>query len=387
MDNVNEFSAMNIENEQQSPFNSLHLSPTTSNDESTVIAKIISPKNLNLNAFKAAMIKAWSPSKKTTTNTLTNNSIAFVFEEEDDMEKVLNHTWTFRDHQLVIARWPPDRALSEIDLNKTAFWVHAIGIPVSYTNLHSAKAIGDEIGRFIKTDPSSIGQKWRKSLRIQVEIDIDKPLKSALTFNCSGRPRLLVEIRDVVDLVSRKANSHWFAIAQNSISRTRLSYPWKPPDSDSLKINTDSSFDNDSATAGIVLRNYKGSILLAAVYHHSCMDVATAEGLAILDACYILDRLNLKKVTIESDNLDVISFIVTPSSNCFWRIEPVIDKIRRLWDTKPDWSFKFVPRSANGSPHALAKWAKLCNFEGILPQNIIPLSVFCDSAYPLLDSL
>ncbi|KAL3637720.1 hypothetical protein CASFOL_018168 [Castilleja foliolosa] len=56
-------------------------------------------------------------------------------------------------------------------------------------------SIGNEIGSFIKTDLSTVTQKWKKSIRMQVEIDILNPLKSELIFSCSSRPRLLIEIR------------------------------------------------------------------------------------------------------------------------------------------------------------------------------------------------
>ncbi|KAL3629253.1 hypothetical protein CASFOL_026475 [Castilleja foliolosa] len=196
MENIEEFAVMNLQKEGPDSFTSLHPNATTnSTEENAIIAKILSPKTLNMNAFKSSMLKAWKPDRKTQTNLLGDNTMAFVFEDEDDLEKVLNQAWTFRDHQLAIARWPPDKSLPEIDLNKIAIWVHAFGVPVSYTNMRSAKAIGDEIGKFIKSDLTNINQKWKKSIRMQVEIDIQKPLKNSLTFSCGGRPKLMIELR------------------------------------------------------------------------------------------------------------------------------------------------------------------------------------------------
>ncbi|KAL3646892.1 hypothetical protein CASFOL_009436 [Castilleja foliolosa] len=198
MENLEELATMNIEGEvdPHTPLNHLHPTlNTNTSDEATIIAKIIAPKPINMNAFKSTMLKAWNPSKKTSTNLLENNTMAFVFENEEDLEKIINNAWTFRDHQMVVTRWPPDKSLPEVNLNKTVFWIHAIGVPVSYTNMRSAMVIGDEIGKFIKTDLSMMNQKWKKSILILVEIDIQKPLQSMLSLPCSGRPRLLVEIR------------------------------------------------------------------------------------------------------------------------------------------------------------------------------------------------
>ncbi|KAL3622592.1 hypothetical protein CASFOL_034003 [Castilleja foliolosa] len=163
--------------------------------EVTLIARIMAPKPINMKALRTTITKAWNPTKKLTTYLLVDNTMAFVFEEEKDMEKVCNVSWTFRDYQLVIARWPPDKALTEIDLNKTIFWVHAFGIPVAFINQNNAKAIGDTIGTFIKSDLQNATQKWKRSLRLQVEIDVSKPLTSSINLSINGRSDILIEIR------------------------------------------------------------------------------------------------------------------------------------------------------------------------------------------------
>ncbi|KAL3652866.1 hypothetical protein CASFOL_002547 [Castilleja foliolosa] len=196
MDNIKDLTITNPSNDEEDAINSLHPNPIlNTKEENTIIAKIISSKPCNMNAFKTAMIKAWKPDRKTTKNLLHDNTMAFVFEEEEDMEKVLNNSWTFRDHQLVLTRWLPEQSLTEVNLDKATFWIHTIGVPVSYTNLRTAQIIGDEVGRFIKSDLSSVAQKWKRSIRIQVEIDILKPLKNFLVFSCPSRPRLMIEIR------------------------------------------------------------------------------------------------------------------------------------------------------------------------------------------------
>ncbi|KAL3640430.1 hypothetical protein CASFOL_015398 [Castilleja foliolosa] len=97
---------------------------TESESENAIITRILAPKPVNVNAFKTTILRAWNISGKITSNTLGDNKMAFIFSDKRDMEKVLNMTWTFRDHQLVIARWPPDKAVDEVNLDVTRFWVH-----------------------------------------------------------------------------------------------------------------------------------------------------------------------------------------------------------------------------------------------------------------------
>ncbi|KAL3642056.1 hypothetical protein CASFOL_012871 [Castilleja foliolosa] len=169
--------------------------PERNDKENVLIAKVITQKQLNMNAFKTTILRAWNPTKKVTTNTLSDNSMAFIFEEEMDLNKVLRSSWTFRDHQLVVAKWPPDKPLNEVNLEKISFWVQAFGIPVKYTNTNTAEAIGKVLGGLLKADLNSPTQRWRKSLRIQVEMDLSQSLQSNIILSFNGNTKTLIELR------------------------------------------------------------------------------------------------------------------------------------------------------------------------------------------------
>ncbi|KAL3613216.1 hypothetical protein CASFOL_042907 [Castilleja foliolosa] len=183
---------LKVLNLQKSP--NKMLQPATEN-EITIITKILAPKPLNLNALKTTMLKAWNITGKVATNQLGDNKMAFIFSEKKDMDKVLNNAWTFRDHQTALAWWPPDKAPDEVDLETAYFWVNIFGIPVSYINAPNIEMIGNEIGSIVKTDLSSPNQKWKRSVKIQLGIDINKPLLDTLEFACNDGKKLLLEIR------------------------------------------------------------------------------------------------------------------------------------------------------------------------------------------------
>ncbi|KAL3653668.1 hypothetical protein CASFOL_003349 [Castilleja foliolosa] len=58
-----------------------------------------------------------------------------------------------------------------------------------------ATNIGNFVGSFVKADLSTSAHKWRKSLRIQVDIDISKPLTTVMLIGSNGRKKILLEIR------------------------------------------------------------------------------------------------------------------------------------------------------------------------------------------------
>lgn len=163
--------------------------------EQTVIARILTDKLINMGSFKTTILKAWNPKKKVSVNLLQTNTMAFVLEDEADITKILSHSWTFRDCQVIVRKWPPDLSLSEVNLNITSFWVQAFDIPVCFINNDTAKFIGKSIGVFLKADLTSSSHKWKKFLRIQVDLNILEPLKSSVLLPCHGRSDFLIEIR------------------------------------------------------------------------------------------------------------------------------------------------------------------------------------------------
>ncbi|KAL3628523.1 hypothetical protein CASFOL_027569 [Castilleja foliolosa] len=169
-------------------------------------------------------------------------------------------------------------------------------------------------------------------------------------------------------------------------SRSSTNHKWIPPPPGWLKINVDSTYAVDSATSGIISRNEDGSITLAAAHAHKCLDAISAESLAILDVCKIIDELKLKKVIFESDCLNAIALINGVSFNIFWNASPIIEHIKKFWNCWPTWIFKYVPRSSNGAAHNLAKWAVSNSFDGVLACDSIPIVVFCDQGYPLVNT-
>ncbi|KAL3616244.1 hypothetical protein CASFOL_039634 [Castilleja foliolosa] len=195
---------------------------------------------------------------------------------------------------------------------------------------------------------------------------------------------LAPSIQELVVTISREARSHWLSMAQTNRGLDLPAKPWKPPDPNWTKVNVDATFKDGIAHSGVVFRNCNGSIFHIASHKHLCQDPVSAESLAILDACKELESANISYAIIESDCINAISFITTGSANCFWSACPIIDKIRCFKIAWPSFVFAYISRKANGAAHAFAHWAANCNFDGVLPLNLILISVLCDSGYPLV---
>ncbi|KAL3645508.1 hypothetical protein CASFOL_010688 [Castilleja foliolosa] len=108
---------------------------------------------------------------------------------------------------------------------------------------------------------------------------------------------------------------HWKTKVHSLLSKAVVGKTWKPRPDNWLKANVDSTFLDDTAFSGVILKNKNGYILLAFTACHPCSDATAAESLAILDACLLLSKLKIKNIFIESYCLNSISCINGVSSN------------------------------------------------------------------------
>ncbi|KAL3639125.1 hypothetical protein CASFOL_017032 [Castilleja foliolosa] len=176
-------------------------------------------------------------------------------------------------------------------------------------------------------------------------------------------------------------------MAQAHQKRSSPNQIWSPPPDGWLKINTDAAFANGKSTSGIILKNKNGSIVLAATYAHDCPDATTAECLAILDACNLAQNHQIKKASFSSDCLIAVTCINNNPNTSYWTANPVVEKIKRSWSNWPFWSFVYTNRSANSAAHSLAHWGVSSLFVGEIPLDSVPISVFCDLGFPIVDSI
>ncbi|XP_012843185.1 PREDICTED: uncharacterized protein LOC105963339 [Erythranthe guttata] len=169
--------------------------PDSNPNEFTILAKILSDKPSNMVAFKTTMLKVWNSKNRIQANTIQQNLMSFIFEDQSEAQKILNLSWSFRESQIILQHWPPDKALMEVDMDLATFWIHVSNLPVYFINMSNALLIGNKIGTFIKADLHSTAQKWKKAFRIQVQIDTTQPLIDHILLPCQGRNDLHVEIR------------------------------------------------------------------------------------------------------------------------------------------------------------------------------------------------
>ncbi|KAG8376161.1 hypothetical protein BUALT_Bualt09G0034400 [Buddleja alternifolia] len=162
----------------------------------TIVGKILSDKKFNSGAVKSTILKAWNAKNHVDVNLVEDDKFVFVFQDKEDFSKVINHSpWSFRGNLFVLNHWPPEKVIEQVSLDHAYFWIQVSNVPVMFINLENISLIGDTVGSFIMSDLTSEKQRWKKSFKIRVTIDLRKPLIDSLTLNPKPGVTINAEIR------------------------------------------------------------------------------------------------------------------------------------------------------------------------------------------------
>ncbi|PIN06338.1 hypothetical protein CDL12_21110 [Handroanthus impetiginosus] len=118
----------------------------------TLAAKIHTNKHINLNIDENTLCKAWNLRWNIQVNKMAKNTMAFIFDNEVDLENILKQAlWNFGGSFVIITKWP----------DSIEFWVQAYNTPVKFMTEELAQKIGNEISSYVFVDNGSERLTWR----------------------------------------------------------------------------------------------------------------------------------------------------------------------------------------------------------------------------------
>ncbi|KAL0437442.1 UNVERIFIED_CONTAM: hypothetical protein Sradi_0452100 [Sesamum radiatum] len=208
---VDKTHCLEVSNDENPPTETLN-----SSAHFPIVAKILCEKPLNNNAVKTTLAKAWGISPRTHINVVSQSTLVFLLDSEEDRRRIWRQSpWSFRAHLVVSQPWLPEEALDEVNLTRFQIWAQVIGLPVILVNKKTAQSVGNMIGKFICTDLSTESHRWRRALRIRIELSIEDSLKDHVIFKAPENRDLVLELRyerlsdfcHVCGLVGHKLNS------------------------------------------------------------------------------------------------------------------------------------------------------------------------------------
>nr|POE93752.1 hypothetical protein CFP56_30522 [Quercus suber] len=179
---------------------SLSKSKNLRSKEFVLATKFLTRRALNVEAIGRTFKPLWRAKKEFKVREAGDHILLFVFELESNAERVLtNEPWTFDKHVVLLQRFDGSTPARYLRFTKLKIWVQIHGLPMRMLDSETTIEIGETLGQVIPCE-NSCEQVGGDFLRIQVEIDVSKPL-------CCGRRIALDETKEIwggVDLRNEK---------------------------------------------------------------------------------------------------------------------------------------------------------------------------------------
>ncbi|KAJ9176867.1 hypothetical protein P3X46_012136 [Hevea brasiliensis] len=111
-----------------------------------------------------------------------------VLKVDVDSEKIIKESydlylvveggpWAFNNHLLILHQLKEGEDPLKVLLHYKDFWIQIYDLLNGFMCEEVAMQLGDFIGTYMAYDPNNNIGLWRKYMRIQVRIDVRKPLK------------------------------------------------------------------------------------------------------------------------------------------------------------------------------------------------------------------
>nr|POE57305.1 uncharacterized protein CFP56_35163 [Quercus suber] len=188
-DILHDWRKLSLTEEEDTKLN-LSKSKNLRSKEYVLAAKFLTRRALNVEAIGRTFKPLWRAKKEFKVREAGDHILLFVFELESDAERVLaNEPWTFDKHVVLLQRFDGSTPARYLRFTKLKIWVQIHGLPMRMLDSETAIEIGETLGQVTPCE-NLCEQVGGDFLRIQVEIDVSKPL-------CRGRRIALDETEEI----------------------------------------------------------------------------------------------------------------------------------------------------------------------------------------------
>lgn len=146
--------------------------------------KVLSERSVRPETIEQAIGWIWCPMKGIECKDLGDNFFLLIFGQAAGKRKALEEgPWMISKELLVVADYDGSKTLDEIDFSFIPIWVRVANLPMGLMNGDTVRAIGEEVGEFMKMESKADDMAARRFLRLKVRLDIRKPLMRGVTIS------------------------------------------------------------------------------------------------------------------------------------------------------------------------------------------------------------
>nr|POE60561.1 uncharacterized protein CFP56_66079 [Quercus suber] len=138
-------------------------------------------RSVGLNFLHNRLLSLWKPAGRLDCVDLGHEFFLTRFSLKDDYESILKKgPWFIGGNFLSIRPWEPDFHPASANVASVAVWIRLNELPIEYYNPEALLQIGKSIGNVLRIDSNTATESRGRFARICVQIDVDKPLVTAV---------------------------------------------------------------------------------------------------------------------------------------------------------------------------------------------------------------
>lgn len=161
-----------------------------------LVGRLVTEKPTKFTFLKDTMASVWRPMKGLNARELQPHLYLFRFFYDKDVARILEDgPWSFEQSLLILKQITPPEDPESVVLDTAGFWVQLHGLPTGYRSEAVLCAMGNFIGRLVKTDERNFDGSMRTFFRIRVSIDVTRPLRKGMKMKKDNGGWVLVEFK------------------------------------------------------------------------------------------------------------------------------------------------------------------------------------------------
>lgn len=176
--------------------NEVDLLPLVEENGLVVAGKFYTKRRVNLESVAWVLKTVWKTERNFEVCDMGENKALFKFEKKEDTDRVLLlGPRSFDKYLVVLHKLGAGDARNRIPFDKASFWVQIHGLPTMSQTKDAGLRIGSTLGKVEKVDMDGEGFSLGGYLRIQVTLDITKPLCKGRMVRVGGPAAVWVEFK------------------------------------------------------------------------------------------------------------------------------------------------------------------------------------------------
>ena len=146
-------------------------------------------RSVGFNFIQNKLLAMWKPAGRLDCVGLGHGFFLTRLSLKEDCENILRKgPWFIGEHFLSIRPWEPDFHPATANVSLVAVWIRLNALPIEYYNAKALHQIGKSIGNVLRVDTHTATETRGKFARLCVQIDVNKPLITAILIGKFEQP-------------------------------------------------------------------------------------------------------------------------------------------------------------------------------------------------------